>query len=944
MRSATHLHTPDLNVGDSLGRPLRQVAYCRDTPEQTAERRVTLSRYDAAGQWSRQWDPRLFERLDQGDSVAPGQALLSSLSGNPLWLESADAGWRLTLFGDAGQSLENWDSRDSHWQTDYDERLRPVLIRETTAEQPARAAERFSYGGAEASADNRCGRLLRHDDEAGSRLIPGYSLGGAEQGEIRLFLADLDLPDWPAATGERDALLEPGDGAHTTFLHGPLGEVLEQTDALGNRHSSRFNLAGELASITLRLEDGSEHELLGDVRYNAFGQIESQTAGNGVISLAHYDPADGRLQRLSASRPERGALQDLIYAYDRVGNVLRIEDLSQPVSHFSNQKVDPVSTFHYDSLYHLIEATGREATGAAISPGLPPMTPAPGDTSRLLNYRQHYEYDASGNLLSLQHIGWQAYNRHMAVADDSNHALPWVDGVAPENPRAGFDRNGNLLHLQPGQPLQWNASNQLHSTRQVAREDGENDEEHYRYGGDGLRVRKVTTRLVGGRLQRSEVRYLPGLELRNRDGERLSVINLQAGRCAVRCLHWLEGKPDGIDTPQLRYSLGDHLDSGNLELDGEARIISHEGYYPFGGTAWWAAHSAVEAGYKVRRYAGKERDASGLYDYGLRYYAPWLARWINPDPAGDVDGLNRFAFVRNNPLTWRDLHGLNANYAVQPFSKEAKRSLPAGLINSGSSQGVSLRASEGPAVDFAYNVIWSTKRYLSRGAGNQLGDVLRSAYTSAIYSSMLRQTIDPAGGPTDWRAHAEHGLATATGLCDEHAAVFVHLAASSAQWPGTPVSIAQTQDHSFGMLGDPRLTDPIVVDPWVTAPVPHPLSWGQNSIDQPTLDFTPRMPGDPGFAISTERVAELRAQHYSTMPALSQNWLANNLMEGVNSRSVWSQTASLSEAQSIYYRLDGQQFDAALVPASQFEAVVQSLQLAGKHSANPRIGPLLRRF
>ncbi len=26
--------------------------------------------------------------------------------------------------------------------------------------------------------------------------------------------------------------------------------------------------------------------------------------------------------------------------------------------------------------------------------------------------------------------------------------------------------------------------------------------------------------------------------------------------------------------------------------------------------------------------------------YGARYYAPWLGRWMSPDPAGTVDGLN----------------------------------------------------------------------------------------------------------------------------------------------------------------------------------------------------------------------------------------------------------------------------------------------------------------
>jgi hypothetical protein len=41
----------------------------------------------------------------------------------------------------------------------------------------------------------------------------------------------------------------------------------------------------------------------------------------------------------------------------------------------------------------------------------------------------------------------------------------------------------------------------------------------------------------------------------------------------------------------------------------------------------------------------KERsDSSGLCYYGARYLAPWLTRWINPDSAGAVDGLNLYIF------------------------------------------------------------------------------------------------------------------------------------------------------------------------------------------------------------------------------------------------------------------------------------------------------------
>uniref|UniRef100_UPI00289EDD41 RHS repeat-associated core domain-containing protein n=1 Tax=Pseudescherichia sp. TaxID=2055881 RepID=UPI00289EDD41 len=80
-------------------------------------------------------------------------------------------------------------------------------------------------------------------------------------------------------------------------------------------------------------------------------------------------------------------------------------------------------------------------------------------------------------------------------------------------------------------------------------------------------------------------------------------------------------------------------------------------YYPFGGTAVWTARNEVEADYKTVRYSGKERDCTGLYYYGHRYYAPWLCRWVSADPAGEVDGLNLFRMIRNNPVTSYDITG-----------------------------------------------------------------------------------------------------------------------------------------------------------------------------------------------------------------------------------------------------------------------------------------------
>lgn len=100
------------------------------------------------------------------------------------------------------------------------------------------------------------------------------------------------------------------------------------------------------------------------------------------------------------------------------------------------------------------------------------------------------------------------------------------------------------------------------------------------------------------------------------------------------------------------------MNSSTLELDSAAQLITQESYYPYGGTCWWAGRNKVEASYKTIRYSGQERDATGLYYYGFRYYAPWCQRWLSADPSGTADGLNLYAMVHSNPVGHVDIAGL----------------------------------------------------------------------------------------------------------------------------------------------------------------------------------------------------------------------------------------------------------------------------------------------
>lgn len=660
--SALHAATPVLSVFEPRGLPARTVFYHRRAEGQPVEPRINRQAYDTPGRLVAQWDARLWALVEGGSTAPANQSSIHSLSGKALAQTSVDAGWRLSLHGEADQVSHRWDSRGTLTRIEYDHLLRPVAVFEQHQEEPERCAERMTYGGPEAAPHNLRGQLTRHDDPAGSLQMHEASLMGSVLQQSRDFLLDPTPPDWPQALSLRNAFLEPAPERATTQHHyNALGDILTQTDAKGHRQRFTYSVAGHLQSVWLQLAGGSEQVLLSEIAYNAAAQVEMQTAGNGLVTTADYSPMNGRLIRLLARRADGTCLQDLNYDYDPVGNVLGIRDEAQPVRFFNNQRIEPVNTYRYDTLYQLIEATGREIATGRQGPALPELQPTPLDPNRLSQFVQNYDYDAGNNLTALRHVGAQSYTHEMQVAPLSNRSVPKDVELA-----SAFDANGNLLKLQPGQMLGWDLRNQLQRVTPVERLDAASDDEVYVYDGGGRRVRKIRRTEARKVSHRAEVRYLPSLELRTdtANGESLQVISVNVGLGGVRVLHWEAGLPDGMNNDQLRYCVSDHLGSSSLELDQQARLVSQEGYFPYGGTAWWAGRNAIEAKYKTQRYSGKERDATGLYCYGFRYYAPWLSRWINPDPAGDIDGLNRFRMVRNNPITLFDQDGRDPIYPV----------------------------------------------------------------------------------------------------------------------------------------------------------------------------------------------------------------------------------------------------------------------------------------
>ncbi|WP_274712938.1 RHS repeat domain-containing protein [Xenorhabdus bovienii] len=675
-----HQKTPEVTVLDNRGLTVRELRYHRhpNIPTTTDER-ITRHRFTLAGQLAHSIDPRLFDLQQTDNTVNPNMVYETALTGEVVRIRSVDEGNTLMLNDITGRPVLAINATEvtRTWQYEHETLPgRPLSITEQPADEAARITERFVWAGNSQAEKNSnlAGQCVRHYDTAGLNQTDSIALNGIPLSVTRQLLPDGTDADWQGdnESAWNDRLAPESFTTLTTA--DTTGAVLTTTDAAGNLQRVAYDVAGLLTGSWLRLAGGTEQVIVKSLTYSAAGQKLREEHGNGVVTTYSYEPETQRLigiktERLAGHVAGVKVLQDLRYEYDPVGNVRLLTNDAEATRFWRNQKVVPENTYVYDSLYQLVTATGREMANAGQQGSrLPSVTvPLPTDSSAYTNYTRSYTYDTGGNLTQIRHSAPatnNSYTTAITVSDRSNRGV--LNTLTEDASKVDvlFTAGGQQKTLLPGQALAWTPGGELLKVMSVTREDAADDGESYRYDSSSQRILKVSAQKVNEAVQTQRVVYLPGLELRtttngSTEKESLQVITVgEAGWAQVRVLHWEAGLPTDISNDQVRYSYDNLLGSSGLEVDGEGNIISLEEYYPYGGTAILTARSQTEVDYKTVRYSGKERDATGLYYYGYRYYQPWLCRWLSPDPAGTVDGLNLFRMVRNNPVRFVDADGL----------------------------------------------------------------------------------------------------------------------------------------------------------------------------------------------------------------------------------------------------------------------------------------------
>jgi RHS repeat-associated protein len=121
---------------------------------------------------------------------------------------------------------------------------------------------------------------------------------------------------------------------------------------------------------------------------------------------------------------------------------------------------------------------------------------------------------------------------------------------------------------------------------------------------------------------------------------------------------WAAGRIVAQLNPADTYFLhANHLHSDVQVTDHTGAVKLDLLYYPWGQT-WTYSGSMVDA-----HFAGFQRAAGTFYTTPTRRYSNVEGRWMSPDPMGghyeDPQTLDRYAYVRNNPLKLTDPTGLD---------------------------------------------------------------------------------------------------------------------------------------------------------------------------------------------------------------------------------------------------------------------------------------------
>ncbi|MCF6252011.1 MAG: RHS domain-containing protein [Methylococcaceae bacterium] len=441
------------------------------------------------------------------------------------------------------------------------------------------------------------------------------------------------------------------------------------------------DISGQITGVTTSF-NGSIQTLVDNITYQAFGPVNAMTYGNGLLYSAIHD-LDYQLDKQTL-----GNILQRDYTQNNVGNISTITD---QIDFSKNQ------AFGYDELDRLINAQGHygglgygyDANGNRLEKIIEGNIASYGyvmQSNQLLTIidsaiSQIYQYDANGNTLNNGHnqFSYGDDNRLHNVSQNGvviasytyNSKGERVIKVNSTQTRYHYDLNGQLLAETDNNGLTLKeyiyANGQL-----IAFHQGEGDQDQ-----DGIADQIDNCSLNPNPAQidsdqdglgdgcdndfdnNSTVDFGDVVTLLGFIGSADAKYDLDVNGVVdfgdvVYILGYINQAPGPGPSNGIYYVHNDHLGTPQTITDQNQSVFWQANYNPFG-----KATITRQTITNNIRFPGQYFDQeTGLHYNYYRYYDPNTGRYITSDPIGLQGGLNTYAYVGGNPLSYSDPQGL----------------------------------------------------------------------------------------------------------------------------------------------------------------------------------------------------------------------------------------------------------------------------------------------